>query len=252
MTKIRISTISYTNTKPFVYGMLAHPELLEKARIIFDTPAEAARKLLFKESDLGIIPVAMIPGLPESYVLSDYCIGADGPVNSVFIFSELPIGQVRSIRLDTQSRTSNNLARVLCRNFWKTDPVFLDPESPMHADAIVLIGDRTFLHRDRFAFHYDLSGEWKDFTGLPFVFAAWVANKELEPAFIFLFNEAIKFGVDHIEDVLAEIPAVPGFDLRDYLLHKLSFTFDAEKRKGLELFLSYLKELETERIFNNS
>lgn len=248
MNKIRISTISYTNTKPFVYGMLAYPELLEKATILFDTPAEAARKLLHFESDLGIIPVAAIPALPVSYILSDYCIGADGPVNSVFIFSERPIHQVRTIRLDTQSRTSNNLARVLCKNYWKTDPVFLNPASEQQADAIVLIGDRTFLHRDRFAYHYDLSGEWKNFTGLPFVFAAWVANRKLDDEFISLFNKAMKFGVDHIEDLLEETVPVPGFDLRDYLLHKLSFTFDAEKRKGLDLFFSYLKELQTEKI----
>lgn len=236
--------ISYTNTKPFVYGLSAFPQLYEQAEIIYDSPAEAAFKLLSNESDLGIVPVAILPEMPVSYIITDYCIGADGPVNSVFIFSKLPVELVKTIRLDAQSRTSNNLAKVLCKHYWQTQVRFIPADSSEPADAEVLIGDRTFLNRDRFVFHYDLAAEWKDFTGLPFVFAVWAANKKLDDEFIHQFNEAMKWGVDHIDNLLPDLEPVAGFDLADYLKNKLSFKFTDDKRAGLELYLNYIHQLE--------
>lgn len=241
--KVRVSTISYTNTKPFVYGMKAFPLLLSRSVIIYDSPAAAAWKLLHGQSDLGIIPVAVIPELPVARIVTDFCIGANGGVNSVFIFSDHPIEAVRVIRLDAQSRTSNNLARVLCKHFWQNGARFISSDSPEKADAEVLIGDRTFIHRERFAFSYDLSAEWLTFTGLPFVFAAWVANKKLDPDYLSLFNEAMKYGVAHIDDLLLELEPIPGFDLEDYLKNKLSFELTGSKREGLELYLNYIHEL---------
>lgn len=241
--KVRISTISYTNTKPFVYGMKAFPELDELAEIIFDTPADAASKLLLDQSDLGIVPVAILPELPVSHIITDYCIGADGPVNSVFVFSHLPAALVKVIRLDPQSRTSNNLARVLCSQYWMNGARFIAADSTEAADAQVLIGDRTFLNRERFEFAFDLSAEWKSFTGLPFVFAVWASNKKLDPYFINVFNQAMKYGVDHISELLTGLDPIPGFDLDDYLRNKLSFTFTDDKKEGLELYLNYIQEL---------
>lgn len=242
--KIKVSTISYTNTKPFVYGLRAFPELLEKAEIIYDSPAAAAFKLLNNESDLGIVPVAILPELPVSYIITDYCIGADGPVNSVFILSDKPIQKVKKIRLDSQSRTSNNLARILCDKFWQIRVIFIAADSLEVADAVVLIGDRTFYDRNQFDYQYDLSSEWKKFTGLPFVFAVWAANKKLDPDFISQFNQAMKWGVDHIDELLLELAPVPGFDLGDYLKNKLSFEFTDEKKAGLERYLNYVHQLE--------
>ena len=242
--KIKVSTISYTNTKPFVYGLRAFPELLEKAEIIYDSPSDAAFKLLNNDSDVGIVPVAILPELPVSYIITDYCIGADGPVNSVFIFSKKPIEQVKKIRLDSQSRTSNNLARILCSNFWQIQVTFINADSLDVADAEVLIGDRTFYERNQFDYQYDLSSEWKKFTGLPFVFAVWAANKKLDPDFISQFNQAMKWGVNHIDDLLLELPPIPGFDLGDYLKNKLSFEFTDEKKAGLERYLNFVHQLE--------
>jgi chorismate dehydratase len=85
-----------------------------------------------------------------------------------------------------------------------------------------------------------LAEAWMGFTGLPFVFAAWISNKRLDPRFIKAFDEANRQGILHIDDVVAENP-YPIFDLHDYFTKHLDYHLDALKRKGLEKFLSYLE-----------
>ena len=99
MNKYRVSAISYTNTKPFVYG-LQHSKILEQLELNFDIPAECARKLIEDKTDIGIVPVAALLLIPDYHIIADYCIGAEGPVDSVFIFSEKPVDQIKSIRFD--------------------------------------------------------------------------------------------------------------------------------------------------------
>ncbi len=238
MNKIRVSAVSYTNTKPFVYG-LQHSDILERMQLSLDIPSDCAAKVISDEADLGLIPVAALLSIPNYHIISDYCIGADGPVDSVFLFSNKPVGEIRTVRLDTQSRTSNGLARVLLKYHWKVEPAFtLDGES---ADAFVEIGDRTFGKKHAFPYVYDLAESWKAYCGLPFVFAAWVSNKPLDPEFVEGFNKALAFGVDHTQEVLKELPEHPGFDLEDYLCNKLDFDLTETKRSALEKYLALLK-----------
>jgi hypothetical protein len=93
---------------------------------------------------------------------------------------------------------------------------------------------------------YDLAEGWKQLTGLPFVFAVWVSNKKLEDNFVMAFNYALKGGVDHISKVISELPeeatAYKGFDVKAYFYENISYAFDEEKKKAMELFLSYLPE----------
>ena len=118
MNKIRVSAVSYTNTKPFVYG-LQHSGILDRIDLSLDIPSDCAAKVISDEADLGLIPVAALLSIPEYHIISDFCIGADGPVDSVFLFSEKPVEEIRSVSLDAQSRTSNGLARVLLKYHWK-------------------------------------------------------------------------------------------------------------------------------------
>lgn len=247
MKKIRISAVSYTNTKPFIYG-IQHTNQLDDIDLSIDIPADCAQKLIDDQVDIGLIPVAATLNLPEWYIVSDYCIGAVGAVNSVFIFSNCDIHDVKRIQLDPQSRTSNNLARVLMKNFWKVQPelIFDAPdyaESNDHHTAFVQIGDRTFGKKSKYSFTYDLSEEWQKFTGLPFLFAAWIANKPIPDEFITRFNTAMKYGLDHRFELLKELPAREDFDLEDYLMHKLDFNLNEDKTKALHLFLDYIRAL---------
>ncbi len=247
MDKIRISAVSYTNTKPFIYG-LEHTDIINKIDLSLDMPADCAQKLIDDKVDIGLIPVAATLSLPYWEIVSDYCIGAIGAVNSVFIFSNCDISKVTHLQLDPQSRSSNNLARVLLKNFWKISPdLIIDAAdyttSPNPTTAFVQIGDRTFGKKDQFKYVYDLAEEWHRFTGLPFVFAAWIANKPVPANFIAEFNIALKKGLDNRAELLKTLPTHPDFDLEDYLMHKLDFELTDDKRKALYLFLDYIKAL---------
>jgi chorismate dehydratase len=242
LNKIKISAVSYTNTKPFIYG-IEHDDVLEQIELSLDIPSDCAAKVINGQVDVGLIPVAAIPHVHNANIISDYCIGSIGAVNSVYIFSSVPVEKIRTLRLDSHSRTSNNLARVLLKFYYKLDVTCTeDPEA--QTDAIVLIGDRTFGKKELYAFAYDMGQEWMNFTGLPFVYAAWVANKEISSDFVESFNRALKLGLDNRAALLQQLPVNPLFDLEDYLMHKLDFELTDKKREALKLFLSYIAQLE--------
>lgn len=241
MNKIRISAVAYTNTKPFIYG-INHSDVLNQIDLSLDIPSDCAAKLIDGTVDVGLIPVAAIPHVPNANIISDYCIGSVGAVNSVFIFSNVPVGEIRTLRLDSHSRTSNNLAKVLLKFHFKQE-VSYTTDVNSQTDAIVLIGDRTFGKKDDYAFVYDMGEEWMNFTGLPFVYAAWVANKVIPEAFINEFNTALKQGLAARKELLKTLPVNPVFDLDDYLMHKLDFELTDKKREALSLFLTYIEQL---------
>jgi chorismate dehydratase len=245
--KIRISAVSYTNTKPFLYG-LQHSAIIDQIDLSLDIPSDCAQKLIDDKVDIGLIPVAATLNLPQWEIVSAYCIGAVGAVNSVFIFSNCDIKDVKRMQLDPQSRTSNNLARVLLKNFWKVQPELIVgaadySQSADNQTAFVQIGDRTFGKTNQYPFVYDLAEEWQKFTGLHFVFAAWIANKPIPANFIQEFDKALKFGLGHRKELLKELPQRSDFDLEDYLMHRLDFNLTDDKKKALYLFLDYIKAL---------
>jgi chorismate dehydratase len=246
--KIRISAVSYTNTKPFIYG-LKHSGILQKIDLSLDNPTDCAQKLIDDVVDIGLIPVAATLSLKHWEIVSDYCIGAVGAVNSVFIFSNCDIKDMTTLQLDPQSRSSNNLAKVLLKNYWKANHLMIVNEAVDYAQstdphtAFVQIGDRTFGKKEQYQYVYDLAEEWQKFTGLPFVFAAWIANKPIPQDFIDEFNQALKYGLDHRAELLRELPERKDFDFEDYLMHKLDFELTEGKKKALYLFLEYVKGL---------
>lgn len=237
MEKVNISAVSYTNTLPFLYG-LQHSPLIDKISLSLDVPSACAHKLIHDTADLGIVPVAALPDIPNAQIVSDYCLGANGAVNSVFIYSEKPIEAVESLRLDSQSRTSNALARILLRDYWKNETVVTVKGE---ADAYVEIGDRTFGKQHAHPYVYDLSWYWKEFTGLPFTFAVWVANKPLEASFIQAFNDALAYGLSQRDVLIDELPVRIDFDYRQYLMENIDYLYNDEKKEAVTAFLK-LKE----------
>ncbi|MDQ1138789.1 menaquinone biosynthetic enzyme MqnA/MqnD family protein [Pedobacter agri] len=246
MSKIKISAVAYTNTKAFIYG-LQHSEIINKIDLSLDIPSDCAAKVISGQVDIGLMPVAAIPLVPNANIVADYCIGSDGAVNSVFIFSNVPVEEIKTLRLDSHSRTSNNLAKVLLKFYWNKEVEFTT-DANAKTDAIVLIGDRTFGKKDNFSFAYDMGQEWKNFTGLPFMYAAWVSNKEISQEFKAEFNAALKLGLNHRKEVLKDLPRIENFDLEDYLYRKLQFEVTADRKKAMKLFLEYIEHLEKEPV----
>ncbi len=258
MQRIKISAVSYLNSLPFVYG-ISHSALKNECDISLDIPSVCAEKLISGKVDVGLIPVAAIPQVTNAHIISDYCIGANGKVKTVCLFSEVPLHEIKTVLLDYQSRTSVMLVKILAKEYWKINPEFVNAEAGFEAKingttAAVVIGDRTFNltpgpspqgEGSRGLLAYDLSDEWKNFTNLPFVFACWVANKNLPAQFVADFNNALKNGLNNIDKTLQQFPptVVTTAEAKKYLTENISYDFDAEKKKALELFNELSKKI---------
>jgi len=243
---IRVTALSYLNTVPFVYG-LKQGAVAPQITLSLTSPAVAAHQLQHNLCDLAIVPVAIVPSLPYYKIIGNYCIGATSEVASVLVCSYVPIEQIREVALDSESRTSVLLAKLLFRDYWHISPRYvpLSSDFPTHLPkSVVLIGDKALRYRDKFPFVYDLATHWIRWTGQPFVFAAWVANKTLPDGFAALFDEALAYGVAHIDEAITTEVShhFPAEMAQRYLTQNLSFTLDKEKREGLQLFWELIKD----------
>lgn len=242
--RIRVGAVSYLNTRPLLFG-LKRSGLAGKIDLIEEYPSKIADMLLNDQIDVGLVPVAVIPKLKEAHIVTDYCIGTTGEVASVAIFSEVPMENITKVLLDYQSRTSVALAKILLKEYWKQDVILEDAKEDFRSQiggtvAGLVIGDRALEQRKISAYCYDLGTAWKAHTGLPFVFAAWIANKPLGEDFEDAFNRVNAYGVSHVKEVVAENP-YEVYDLNKYYTVNISYQLDEEKRKGLKLFLDKLQ-----------
>ena len=247
--KVRISCVSYLNSKLFLFGLQNHPTW-NSIELSLDHPRECAEKLMDGRADIGLVPVASLLHLPNHFIITNKCIGADGDVRSVMLFSKVPLEKIETILLDYQSMTSVNLCKILCEEHWKINPVYKDalPGYEKTIDgttAAVIIGDRALEMLDSFEYAYDLAGNWKQLTGLPFVFACWTSNRLLDDAFIKQFDSALELGLSNMEVVLKqETNSNPSLAriLPDYLKHNLVFRMDESFERGRMLFLEKLEQ----------
>jgi len=188
-----------------------------------------------------------LPLIPNYKIISDYCIGTNGKVQSVNLYSQVPINEIENILLDYQSLTSINLTKILCKNFWKINPSFITTQGEFVNEingttAGVIIGDRTFNIEYNFKYVYDLSEQWQIFTSLPFVFAVWVANKELNSNILLEFENCLKFGISKIEKVAQMYQEqFINYDVQKYFNEYINYYFDEPKQNALNLYLEYLK-----------
>lgn len=243
--RVKVSLISYLNTLPFSYGLRNHP-VANQIEIIEATPSQAAAALIKGESDIGIIPSAVVPLIGVERVVSDFCIGAEREVESVLICSNVPIEHVKELFLDIDSRTSVMLAKYLLKEHWGITPQFVSfdagREQIDYTNSYLLIGDKAIINSPLFKYKYDLAGEWVKKHSLPFVFACWTSSRKLEPAFVEQFNEALDFGINNIERAIEVMPH--NFDplyAKRYLTHNISYNLTDNKRKALELFWEIIK-----------
>jgi chorismate dehydratase len=242
--KVKVAAVSYLNTKPLLYGFRNHP-VMEMMDLSVDYPARIAQQLIDGEVDVALVPVAIIPKMKEYHIIADYCIGADGPVASVCLFSEVPLHEIKRIYLDYQSRTSVALLKILVRDYWKLSAELVETTGDYQdkikgTDAGLVIGDRALEQRKISPYIYDLAENWVRFTSLPFVFAAWISNKPLPAEFIQEFNNASSIGINNIPAVVAENP-YPAYDLTTYYTQNISYPLTPAKRQGMQHFLSYLR-----------
>ncbi len=247
---VRLGTVGYLNARPLVYGLERSPRF----SIRFDVPARCAELLHERAVDVGLIP--SIEYLRGDYrIVPDLAIRSRGPVASVALFTNRPIADVRSIALDTSSRTSVALVRVLCARVFGIQPAFegrgpdLD-DMLSRADAALIIGDSALILPATARHHgvekIDLGEVWTKATGLPFVWAFWAGRPgALDPADIGALQDARDRGVERPEEIARtyfsgspEHEAIGARYLRDNIQHFLG----ADERAGLEHFYRYAAE----------
>ena len=241
---IRVSAISYLNSLPFAW-CLENSALIDEIELSYDIPSQCAEKLLTDKADIGLIPIVETLRMPEHYIISDLCIGACETIRTVVLTSDAPLDEISTVYLDSHSRTSVALVKILAKHFWKISPHWINFTDDIIAyprdgsSAAVIIGDKAFAIESPYT--YDLAAEWRKFSGLSFVFACWVANKPVDKDFINRFNDAFAVMADNMS-AIAEYyrhKAPLGVDLLDYWTKNISYSLTEEKRKGLECFLKY-------------
>jgi len=251
MEKIRISAVKYANTYPFIYG-LTESGFDKNVTLETDHPADCAAKLIAGKVDIGLIPVATLPLMSEYHIISDFCIGANGNVRTVMLLSNCPFNNIETVFLDYRSRSSVNLTKVLAKNFWNSEFRWMNTSKGFDFrnigmnEAVVLIGDQCFEYEKSFSYKIDLALEWKNFSGLPFVFACWTSNKKLDRDFIAEFNKALSLGVKNIDAVVqkyGKTGVISGSDLKTYLKENIDYDLNDDKKKAMKLFLELMGEL---------
>jgi chorismate dehydratase len=241
---VRLGAVSYLNVRPLVYGLEQTPDV---ATLRFDVPSVCARLLEEGEIDLGMVPSITLVDRSEDRIVPGVCIGSDGPVASVALFSRRPVREVRSVALDTSSRTSAALTRILCARRFEISPTFI-PHAPdleamlARTDAALLIGDPALFadYRALGAVKIDLGAEWTDMTGLPFVWAFWAGRPDAAtPAVVRRLQQAAGDGMAHSDEIAdAYCVGHPGRQAvaRRYLRDNLMFRMSARAMQGLETY----------------
>lgn len=243
MNPVRLGAVSYLNTRPLVYGLGARPDLFE---VRFDVPARCAALLHEGQIDLGLIPA--IEYLRADYrIVPGVAIGSNGPVQSVAIFSQVPVEKISTLALDTSSRTSVALTRVLCAERWQIRPTFTSAEADVRrtlarADAALIIGDPALMidHAALGVTKIDLGSEWKDFTGLPFVYAMWCGRDgACGPEHVAELNAARDRGIRAIVEIArseSDGDAAREQLVADYLRDNLTYPLGEREIAGLRRF----------------
>ncbi len=239
----KITAVSYLNTIPFVYG-LQHADNL-RADLLLAPPADCAKNYIEGKADIALLPSAVVPQLTNTNIITDYCIGAVGPVRTVTVMTNTPIKEVKRIWLDAHSRTSVQLCGYLAEHKWYIAPEwrhmddYAIADNPVDGDAFLLIGDKVFGYEGRFKYTYDLAVEWREATSLPFAFAVWVARKGVSYEVTDALQHALTFGVEHIWEAVAEsryMGSDNGLTAYDYLTRNIDFILDEEKHRALKKF----------------
>jgi chorismate dehydratase len=248
--KTRLGAVRYLNTKPLIYRLSA---LAPQAELVLDLPSRLAEGLANGTLDVALIPSIEFFSDPEYQIVSDACIACRGPVMSVKLFSRVPMDEVRTLALDEGSRTSIALTRVLLNERFglrpRLQPLAIGATvAETDSDAVLVIGDRA-MHSPggSFAEVWDLGDEWCRWSGLPFVFAMWVARPgfaagELAAA----LSTARDLGLANLDSIAASEAAPLGLSRPQcvsYLRDNLYFRLGDRERRGLARFKDLAQQL---------
>jgi chorismate dehydratase len=277
VSRLRISIVQYLNTAPLVWGFTAGP-LREKYDLSFTVPSQCAEDLRLGRADVAIIPAVEYQRIPGLAILPDMAIASKNQVRSLLIVAKKPIEQVKTLALDSSSRSTQALTRILCAEQWHIAPEFAQSlpdlaEMLQQFDAALIIGDPALrislgiekdswpgapgqtvcraatlgITSEEMLYVYDAVAEWRAMTGLPAVLAVWAVRRELAtPELTADFLASRDFGLAHVGEISYEAAQdleLPQRALESYLRNNIDFSLDAENRRGLELYFEHAAKL---------
>jgi chorismate dehydratase len=248
---VRIGAVGYLNARPLTWALDREPT---RWQVRYDVPSVCAALLHAGEVDLGLVPSVEYLRSPEYRMVPGIGVGSRGPVASVAIYTRREVSAIRSVALDTSSRTSVALIRVLCRHHFRIEPEFVAHGPDLAAmtrvaDSALLIGDPAFdaEHEALGLRKIDLGEEWGRMTGLPFIYAAWTGRAgAVDAGDVRALHEAQAEGVRDAAAIAAEYGR--GDDRRTakalaYLRDNVKYGIGPDEAKGLQLFLDYAADL---------
>ncbi|PYT74832.1 MAG: hypothetical protein DMG39_01405 [Acidobacteria bacterium] len=273
VTKLRISIVQYLNTAPLVWGFTNGP-LQGKHDLSFTVPSQCAEDLRAGRADVAIIPAIEYQRIPGLAILPDMAIASKNQVRSLLLVAKKPIEQAQSFALDSSSRSTQVLTRILCAEKWRISPQFTEalpdlPEMLQASDAALIIGDPALrvslgIEKDSWSgapgqtvcqaatlditsaellYVYDVVAEWRALTGLPAVLAVWAVRHELATAELTAdFLASRDFGLSHLGEISYEAShdlELPQRALESYLRNNIDFSLDAENRRGLQRYFEH-------------
>ena len=256
--RLRVGAVSFLNTKPLIYPLL-NAEIEADITLSVDVPSRVATFLSEGKLDVGLIPVIEYfrakPSGTNFCILPDISIASHGSVKSIQLFSRVPIREIRRIALDTSSRTSVALLKVLLAERYGISPAFTTcaptviPSTALQNrqyppfEAVLLIGDPALRHLDSTEYSVDLGEAWYKLTGLPFVYACWVAREEA------CLGNLPQVLLQSKTRGIAQIPEIAQIEARklglsetlclDYLQNRIKYDLDESAIAGIELFYKY-------------
>ena len=242
---LRIGSVSFLNARPLIYGLEEEANL----ELGLAVPSQLLPALQEERFDVALLPVIDYPRVPGARLLGCGGIGCDGPTLTVRIFSATPVEQIQTLACDTDSHTSVALARILLARRWGIHPEFvpLDRQRAGNRAALLLIGDKVVCEEPCDLPHQlDLGQVWKEQTGLPFVFAAWMARGGVElgdlPAEL---QRAKRRGLAHVDEIVARYAVPRGWPAgiaRRYLTENLKYDIGPRELEAIRLFLELAAE----------
>ena len=245
---LEIAAVSYLNTKPLVHYLLDRPDV----HITFDVPARLIERLHAHQADVGLLPVVdWARHADDLRTISDGCIASDGTTLTVRVFSRCKPEQIHTLYADVESHTSVVLVQVLWQKCFGTK-LRIEPlpsaAEVAQAEAVLLIGDKIISQwREPWPHQADLGQMWKDLTGLPFVFAVWVARRQAATERIAqLLNEARDKGCNDARRLATIYGPQRGWPLpvaEEYLTRYMKYRVDGPSRQGLQTFIELASQM---------
>jgi chorismate dehydratase len=245
---MKIGRIPYINCYP-VYGAIDRGVVKLEAELVDGVPTDLNRKMAAGALDISVVSAVEYARDADRYLLlPDLAISCDGPVRSVMLFSKRPAGELtsRSVIVSRSSMTSVALLELLFESVWRSNPRFVPGDAEVSdvavegvtdADARLVIGDAALVlgssHRERYPYVYDLGQMWKQWTGQPFVFAVWVAQRSTDVKDALVAHAGLiasrNWGLNHLSELAEQAHAATGVERK----------VCAEYLSGLDYGLSY-------------